>query len=412
MQIQFSFLKGISIICLSLFFLVLSCGSDVYAQTAKMQQTVTDVLTHVLTIGGEAVIYEKSQEEFYLSKPYSIAVNNANDILVLDEDRIKVFDEYGRPKKIVGRPGQGPGEFNGAHSLWISPAGYIAVLGGFQYDIYSAFTPDYKFIEMIRLQSNAPYQTLLAERDMKVDEPELIITLNETDRLYNATAQQLEEDKVKEDFVFLIYQTEDAVDILADYKRTNVIRYEILAYRGKPHFGSLMAAMLTNNRVVYTHTFHETEIDENLANYKLFVLSLDNLKKIIITHPFNPVVFIKKEDPSVERMIERSSLIPELYKRLQQKIYDVYDERKYKSPLQSLMTDRNYIFAFTFEKNKEEEIFADVFNADTGKYIKSAYFPFIPNTIKNGYAYNLKKTTETEFAEIKKYRIDPAVYGK
>ena len=412
MKIQLSFLKGISIICLTLFIPFFNCSSDVYAQTAKMQQPLTDVLTLVLTIGGEEVIYEKSQEEFYLNKPNIIAVNDANDILVLDENRIKVFGEYGNPKKIVGRPGQGPGEFFGAHSLWISPEGYIAVRGGFQYYIYSSFTPDYKFIEMTSLRSNAPYQTLIEKQNMRVDEPELIITLNETDRLYKVIAQQLEEDKVKEDFVFLIYQTEDAVDVLAKYARSNVIRYEILSDRGKPHFGSLAAAMLTNNRVVYTHTFHETQIDENHANYRLFVLSLDNLKKITITHPFNPMVFIKKEDPSIKRMSERSPLPAELYKGLQQKIYDVYDERKYKSPLQSLMTDRNYIFAFTFEKNKEEEIFTDIFNADTGKYLGSAYFPFLPMAIKNGYAYNLKKTTDTEFAEIKKYRIDPAVYGK
>ena len=411
MNAQFSFIKGISIICLSLFLPFFNCRSEADFQAFEMEP-LTGVLNHVLTIGGEEVIYEKSQEEFYLNKPYSIAVNDANDILVLDEDRIQVFDEYGNPKKIVGRPGRGPGEFDGAYSLWISPEGYIAVRGGFQYDIYSAFTPDYKFIEMTSLLSNAPYQTLIEKQNMRVDKPELIITLNETDRLYKVTAQQLEKDQVKEDFVFLIYQTEDSVYVLADYKRTNVIRYEILSDRGKPHFGSLMAAMLTNNRVVYTHTFHETEIDENLANYKLFVLSLDNLKKIIITHPFNPVVFIKKEDPTIKRMSERSPLPAELYKGLQQKIYDVYDERKYKSTLQSLMTDRNYIFSFTFEKNKEDEIFTDIFNADTGKYLGSAYFPFVPSVIENGYAYNLKKTTETEFAEIEKYKIDPVVYGK
>ncbi|MFC1554916.1 hypothetical protein ACFL7D_09795, partial [candidate division KSB1 bacterium] len=70
-----------------------------------------------------------------------------------------------------------------------------------------------------------------------------------------------------------------------------------------------------------------------------------------------------------------------------------------------------FIFVFTFQKDNDLGIFTDVINADSGKHISSAYFPFIPKAIKNGYTYKTGKNTEG-FYVIQKYRIHPAVYGK
>ena len=53
----------------------------------------------------------------------------------------------------------------------------------------------------------------------------------------------------------------------------------------------------------------------------------------------------------------------------------------------------------------------DVFDADSGEYITSACFPFLPFPIINGYIFK-EEENEEGFKVFNKYKIDPAVYGK
>ncbi|MCJ7617681.1 MAG: 6-bladed beta-propeller [Desulfobacterales bacterium] len=64
----------------------------------------------------------EGQEEYMLSSPRSIAVDDECNIYVLDlkESHIKVFDNEGIYQKTIGRRGQGPGEFQGPLGIQIT----------------------------------------------------------------------------------------------------------------------------------------------------------------------------------------------------------------------------------------------------------------------------------------------------
>ena len=64
----------------------------------------------------------EGEEEYMLSIPASIAVDDEENIYVLDikESHIKVFDKKGVYQKTIGRRGQGPGELQGPLSIQIT----------------------------------------------------------------------------------------------------------------------------------------------------------------------------------------------------------------------------------------------------------------------------------------------------
>ena len=70
---------------------------------------------------------------------------------------------------------------------------------------------------------------------------------------------------------------------------------------------------------------------------------------------------------------------------------NILEAYPYHPTLLDLKTDGNFIFAFTQTKNDSGEIKTDIFDADIGKYLRSAYFPFIPYIIKDGKAYRQKR---------------------
>jgi hypothetical protein len=69
-------------------------------------------------IGGEG-----SEGKYVLSHPFDMAVDAAENLYVVDagERNLKVFDKNGRYVKTIGRPGQGPGEFQFPTRICIIP---------------------------------------------------------------------------------------------------------------------------------------------------------------------------------------------------------------------------------------------------------------------------------------------------
>ncbi|MGA2533534.1 MAG: 6-bladed beta-propeller [Candidatus Aminicenantales bacterium] len=69
-------------------------------------------------LGGEG-----SEGKYVLSHPFDMAVNAMEDLYVVDagERNLKVFDKNGQYVKTIGRPGQGPGEFQFPRGICIIP---------------------------------------------------------------------------------------------------------------------------------------------------------------------------------------------------------------------------------------------------------------------------------------------------
>ena len=121
------------ILFLSLFIVFVSCGrQDVeWKGTIEVVDGVTIVRNpkepmygqEVFDLEEELTIGEvEGQEEYMFSYPNSIAVDDEENIYVLDvkEGHIKVFDKKGVYQRTIGRRGQGPGELQGPLGIQIT----------------------------------------------------------------------------------------------------------------------------------------------------------------------------------------------------------------------------------------------------------------------------------------------------
>ncbi|MFC1555280.1 6-bladed beta-propeller, partial [candidate division KSB1 bacterium] len=94
------------VVLLLIVVLLFSCGSDKTVEYAVESNVIEKAFTLELEFGVDNL-----PDEFLIVRPQGIALTNSGDIIVLDESRLKVFDNNGNPKLIFGRQGQGPGEF-------------------------------------------------------------------------------------------------------------------------------------------------------------------------------------------------------------------------------------------------------------------------------------------------------------
>ena len=387
------------------FLIFFNCSTDVEFQTAEIPPALSDVCTLELTFGDEEGLLK---DEFLLAIPSGIAVNDQNDILVVDENYVKVYDENGIGKTIFGGRGQGPGEFQRAVRIWISPEGYITVFGGRTLTNAHYFRPDYSFINRVDYWLYKPYRTLLDLNSPVERNFQFAYAVDASSQIFSVSFRGKDMNNRDRNEIFLFYDTVDTLNMLVKYARTNRVpdTGSTISFLGVLH-----VALLPGNRVVYIHPFQDSQISETEAIYTITIQSLDNLDKSFITHRYSPV---KIDWEPFEYTEDYKKNYPDQYRREREnekKKEKYLAERKYKASLQRIVTDNNYIFAFTYYQNNDEFL-ADVFDGDTGKYLNSAFLPLGYGTvIKNGYAYRIA-TNEEGFYIVEKYKIDPTVYGK
>jgi len=235
--------------------------------------------------------------------------------------------------------------------------------------------------------------------------------LNPNEHIYKTYASKIDPSHTSSDEKLLVYEKNGSIRVLARYTgsdraRTGQSRRQIVS------LGGLYAGMLPGNRIVYLHAYHDSEITNSGANYSLTVLSLDNLEKKILTHTYSPTEIEWSPQEYSSELIEQ---FPNEYAdalAIDAATEALIDKRKYNVPVSNLLTDNEFIFVFTYSNNQAGEILTDIFNADTGQYISSAYLPkFV--AIRNGFGYTLNNYRETgDFPKIEKYKIDPRVYGR
>ena len=108
------------------------------------------------------------------------------------------------------------------------------------------------------------------------------------------------------------------------------------------------------------------------------------------------------------------------------KIAKIYKDKKYYHSFIFAVIDGNFLFIYPYsnydremERRADSEgpvsIYApggpvDVFDLEAEKFIGSFFSPTIFETIKNRFAY-ITAFNEEGFMEIRKYKINPVVYG-
>lgn len=379
------------------FLLLFNCSSDVDVRTDEMPPPLTDVLTLELSFGDEKTI---AKDEFLLAQPMGITVNDSGDIFVVDENSVKVYDNDGKEKMIIGRPGQGPGEFLNASNPIITQSGYLTVTDGGIFG-FSVFDPDYKFIYQLNSRINPRYRRLTQDNEWSYISVNRAYALSENHIVVFVASIELQIELVKYRSSLIVYDKGDTLIEIARYR----VKSHVAGMPTLNH-GSLLGGMLTGNRVVYSYSLYDRIITDNDAQYILNIFSLDDFKTTKIHHRFTPEIISDETISAWQSNMRTGKNSPEA-----KLLKNIIKEAKYEEPLSNILTDRQFIFVFSPRRNETKDYLVDIFDADKGMYINSAVFPFIPRVIKNGYAYR-RKIGRDIFPTVEKYRIDPAVYGK
>jgi len=148
-------------IFLSVFMILISCQE----QKAGWQGTIEEENGITVVKNPETPIYSedmfsmeeeiaigeaKGREEYMFQRINTFAVNDTEDIYVLDYQakHVKVFNKHGQFIKTFGQPGQGPGEFQFPQSIICSNQKEIVVSG---MNRVSYFTLEGEFIKSLRI---------------------------------------------------------------------------------------------------------------------------------------------------------------------------------------------------------------------------------------------------------------------
>jgi len=415
MKTQISFLKGILIICLSIFLFFFNCSSDVDVKTVEMQP-LTDVLTLELSFGDEKTI---EKDEFLLAFPLYHTVADNGDIIVTDEGCLKVYDNDGKPKQIVGRSGQGPGEFLESPRAYVMENGNISV-SEMNAGRLSIFYPDYSFHETMNFDNNILYKNMSEENGWSYMSFERLYAFSSNDILIFTVAFESESIYEKKSYSLLLHQQDEKINTIVKSLNENII------YLGWAPFsffekGMLVYTLLPGRKIAYSETHKDKVLENGIWYYVIHIYNLDSQERTKIMQQYTPVDIPDnvihpeyKKGYNLDRIVARG-LNPDgsdsFTRRDRDKIRAKYlEELEVYPAIREIFSDKNLLFAKTYKYVKGKGYVYEIFNIETGSYLRSAYFPFDP-VIKNGYAYK-RARSEEGFSIIEKYRIDPAVYGK
>ena len=402
----------------SLFFsitilLFFNCSTDVEFQTAEMQPPLSDVLTLDLTFGADE---EKLPAEYLLIKPDSrIAINYNGDIIVGDEQRLKIYDQEGNPKKILGRRGQGPGDYTHAKPLIINDDYITGMDAPGQLNLrYHLYTSDHEFIDTKDPAWSKHNNKMLQEHE---DWRYLVynyIYHYDTDERLIFTGIGVKKGVIYR-YYAVIYQNKNSSYVL--------VQEEDLS--GNPlgqidELGRILFQPLSDRRFVYTNAGKHKKSLNGKLYYSLFIYDIKTGEQSEIEKEYMPavlpdsIIYRKKDYSDIEKLISEGAIISptiEQMKDREKQRSEFLKEIGVYAPLQQLAADGDIIYAYTNKFEPGKGYLVDVFDSRSCTFFSSAFFPFVTTTIKNGYAYVIGKNNEG-FAVIEKYKIDPAVYGK
>ncbi len=377
------------------------------AEKSVIEPAQTGILTHQVSFGNN----DGFPEEYLLVKPKSIAVSKDSSILIVDENRIKIFNGSGKPERIAGKPGQGPGEYINAQDIIINKQGYITVK---EPDGLNLLSPDFNYVKKQPFWGSEYAKRIKKMQNLTQIHLKSGLYINKNSILvYTAGLNSKKYPNRIEwpRFYFLGLLSESGIKPLwkADKKFLySNVEAGIRCVFPLEFLEKFIWEYSTEGYLVMAETDKDNIVSETTSEYSLNFLLLESGEKFRITKEYERAQ-IGKNETRLWEDINDSRL--ENFEKFKIRLNGICAEEKYCKSLQNIKTDGDLIFAFTHKRNEKNEIYTDLFSAGNRKYLKSVWFPEIPDVVRNGYVYYLFKGTSEEFPEVKKYKIDPAVYS-
>lgn len=392
-----------------LLLILTGCGAPNDRRAETLAEPLDNVLTLELVFGAEDL-----DAAYVLARPSPecVGIDIEGNILVVDEEYVKVFGPNGSPKRLLGGSGEGPGEFSQPRIIWMGAEGYFSVLDGMA---VHHFRPDHSFIERTTIMMSDVFQEVMEAEHLIPQGPESVYSFGESERVYAIDTRDADRQNRSRKEVYLFYQDSDSLRVLTHYPQSNFVA-------GPPRggtitsgvWGRLLVAPLPGKRIVYLHSYHDTEISgEGGASYRLTILDLDAMRQRHIDHhdpAYTPVETSWEPMTFPEEYREQN---PDHWRRTQELnrlVEEFVAERQYNCPVSRLYSDDDFIFVFTNTRNDSSDVKVDVFNAERG-YLRSAWFSAGFGYIRGGYLCKVSNYfSGEEFPQIEKYRINQRVY--
>ena len=393
--------------------------SAVILQTCLQCSTEPKVALETVSVIDNPLVldFKFGADENKLPSAYILAragwtpgIDDEGNIFISDESMIKVYDNKGNPKMILGGPGEGPGEFPSQVTYAIiGPNGYLTISENVGFTLFS---PDYQFIKNVRVRNNPKYTGIRDAQEWNSISIGPVISFDEDTRVYEVNVNGNRGSA-------LMYETEEFSEVICYYDRTKsfTMGRTTVSIVTK---GEFLWTLPDDRKVVYCHPDYDLINENGKSVFKLLVFNFENLTKTQFEFPYTPVVI-----PESVKEDEKRKYDNPMFNEGKDRLFEIIDDSHYYPPIQKLYSDQNLVFAVTYVSNEKNEFLTEVIDLDTGDRLRSFYLPkfsqkisesysldLFPEVIKNGYAYRQIHAFGDNFAEMEVYKIDPAVYGK
>ncbi|MCH8287237.1 hypothetical protein IIB79_12060 [candidate division KSB1 bacterium] len=324
-------------------------NATIYAQETESTKLFTDVLTLEMSFGDKDL-----QDEYLLANPRSVAVNSMNDIYVIDERRIKVFDENGKEKVILGNPGQGPGEFTGDGIITINSRGYFSVSNGGSFNYYD---DQNKFINQVTQSNDNKLNKYLSENQIARSNLSKVFAFNEKEYFMEIFSPKglVENRKMILTETSLLINSEKNIQKIESAEKYFFIKGKLIPFMGEIKWDSL-----DDNRIVYTHTVKDFNRNNNEYEYVLHVFDQENNGSTSISRIFDPVEITDSDmDEELEYYVQNNE--PEVIDFIKKQAGNL--NNKYPA-VRWLKSEGSIVFVGTSKLNDSDEYLVEVFEVE------------------------------------------------
>ncbi|KPK88018.1 hypothetical protein AMJ80_11530 [bacterium SM23_31] len=372
--------------------------------------TLPEMVTLECSIGGE----DFSDLRFILAAPMEAKITMHGDILIFDEFSIKVLDEYGNPKKIMGGRGEGPGEFLKPPTIMISPFDYFTVIepASMNTFFYTIYDRENTFLNEFRFRCSSQLENFLISKDLSWDDfhsAQWLMAPDSASLMYSITL-------CKEGPVYYkLIAYEDNLRVYPIYFGTNKQHF---VYKNRStvssFFNEYRTFFLPNNRVLFYDSSENTFESENKGTVTFHIISLPAMQRKTYTvhvesRPRNNIDdFVDYSSRS--RLRIRGEIDREYYEQMR-KYLNTY---RHSYVLTYILPDYayQYLLFFTAKRDDEGNRYVKVFDIEQEKFISDFYWPFggaPPDWINDG-SVIINAVDSTGFPVVRKYKLNPSVY--
>jgi hypothetical protein len=369
-----------------------------------------DVVTLELSLDDDS-----TGGDFALVDPRGISVDAGGNIYLADECCLKVFRPDGIPLRRIGRVGTGPGEFKDALSVRIGPTGHIAAIDNFwNANIYG---PDGVFLSRYLYRNEKLFQEYSRARGFTFSQLNDIVAFGPDRLLIDLNAMDLTQPGLHTAYTQLLYSTPDSLFELCHYTNHAIVRTGPGRNEDAFFQGSLLWCLLDGERILYTETRTDRDEGADRSRYHLIVLDPATMSTDTLRVPWTP----EPLPPAIRNAASIYIGTLDMMYEINPVIQEIMAETEYYPPLKAVKADQGIVFAFHYSPadsviriNREdvevEPHQADIIDLATGRLMARAEFPFLPEVIRDGRAYQLY-TPVDGYPALHVYRIDQNLYA-